>query len=65
MSILALIRTHPKIPSKILFQPIIYKNYEHPINLIKHPPAELKKREDKSTFDDDENFIYTPSNEDL
>ena len=64
-SILALIRTHPKIPSKILFQPIIYKNYEHPINLIKHPPAELIKRENNSLTEGDEGLTYSPSNDDL
>lgn len=64
-SILALIRTHPKIPSKILFQPITYKNYEHPINLIKHPPAELIKRENNSLTEGDEDLNYSPSNDDL
>ena len=71
-SILALIRTHPKIPSKILFQPITYKNYEHPINLIKHPPAELiepepelMEPENNSYNEGNEDLDYGPSNEDL
>lgn len=48
-SLLALVRTHPQRSDRVLLKTITYRNDLHPINLIKPPPAELKKYVDRTT----------------
>ena len=49
-SLLTIARDDPRRPNRILLQTIYYRDYLHPVNLIKPSPAELKKYVDNTTI---------------